>query len=281
METPKGYTKAQDFFDACSRFLCAREAENNLILGIGSILGTPSSPYTDFYLASVGSPQIEGAFLMTPPHKLMISAPASERSIASVIADFQSTGCSLPGVLGPAGSADLFAQLWAQRTGDRTEISVELLCYKLSEVRPVPRSNGSVRLATLDDLELLVTWCRQFDIDAHAHQREESLIRKVLQKGIAQGEFYVWVDGEPVSMARASGATPSGTRIGAVYTPSEHRGHGYASSIVADVSQIQLKQGKTFCFLFTDAANSTTNKIYQRIGYEHVGDFHEHAFSKT
>ena len=280
IESPTVYDKAQDFLKACSQFMCTREAENNLILSIGSVLGTPSSPYSDFYLASVGTPQVEGVFLMTPPHKLLISAPASERAIASTIAHFQSSGRPLPGVMGPAEPAVLFSQLWEQRTGERTELALELFCYKLSQVRPVPRASGNIRKASVDDLELLAKWSRQFDIDAHTHPRDDSLIRQVLESGIAGGAFYVWVDGEPVSMAKATDATPSGARIAAVYTPSEHRGHGYASSLVAEISAIELSQGKTFCFLFTDAGNATTNKIYQRIGYEHVGDFHEHVFAK-
>jgi len=280
VEDLKVYTQASDFFASCASYLCAREAENNLILGIGAALGTPSSPYKDFFLASVGAPQVDGAFLMTPPHNLIISASASARSIASVVAYFQTTGRSLPGVLGPASAADLFAGMWEEKSGERADLTTELLCYRLSAVQSVPRANGSCRKATSADLDLLAAWSRQFDIDAHAHRRDDSLIRRVLETGIAEGQFYIWEDGVPVSMARASGATPSGTRIAAVYTPGEHRGLGYASSLVADVSQVQLNSGKRFCFLFTDAANATTNKIYRHIGYEHVGDFHEQTFSR-
>ncbi len=34
-----------------------------------------------------------------------------------------------------------------------------------------------------------------------------------------------------------------------------------------------LDRGRRFVFLFTDLANPTSNKIYQRIGYRHVRDF--------
>src|SRR4051794_1327852 len=42
---------------------------------------------------------------------------------------------------------------------------------------------------------------------------------------------------------------------------------------VAAVSQHLLDSGRKFCFLFTDLANPTSNKIYQQIGYEPVSDF--------
>ena len=38
------------------------------------------------------------------------------------------------------------------------------------------------------------------------------------------------------------------------------------------MSQEALDSGRRFCFLFTDAANPTSNHIYQEIGYEHVRD---------
>lgn len=83
----------------------------------------------------------------------------------------------------------------------------------------------------------------------------------------------------PVAMAGVSGRTPSGARVGAVYTPPDRRRRGYASALVATLSQAQLDAGARFCFLFTDLANPTSNKIYQDIGYEPVCDVDEYRFS--
>jgi predicted GNAT family acetyltransferase len=63
-----------------------------------------------------------------------------------------------------------------------------------------------------------------------------------------------------------------------VYTPPALRGRGYASALVAAVSQAQLDAGRRFCFLFTDLANPTSNRIYQDIGYEAVCDVDEYRF---
>jgi hypothetical protein len=67
-------------------------------------------------------------------------------------------------------------------------------------------------------------------------------------------------------------------RIGPVYTPKKFREHGYASACTAAVSQYLLDSGRKFCTLFTDLANPTSNKIYQMIGYEGVGDVDEYRF---
>jgi predicted GNAT family acetyltransferase len=65
-----------------------------------------------------------------------------------------------------------------------------------------------------------------------------------------------------------------------VYTPPEHRGHGYGSAVTAAASQIALDRGKRFCFLYTDLANPTSNAIYTRIGYRPVCDSREIAFAR-
>lgn len=89
------------------------------------------------------------------------------------------------------------------------------------------------------------------------------------------------VDRRPVSLVGFGGPTPNGIRIGPVYTPPEHRGHGYASILTARVSQLQLDRGRHFCFLYTDLANPTSNAIYKRIGYERVCDSRELAFARA
>ena len=60
-------------------------------------------------------------------------------------------------------------------------------------------------------------------------------------------------------------------RVGPVYTPAAHRGHGYATALTAHVSRVLSDSGVLVC-LFTDLANPTSNRIYAAIGYESVVD---------
>jgi predicted GNAT family acetyltransferase len=92
------------------------------------------------------------------------------------------------------------------------------------------------------------------------------------------GGFTIWDDDGPVSLAGWGGRTPNGVRIGPVYTPPEHRRHGYGSTVTAAVTAAQLAAGRRFCFLYTDLANPTSNKIYGDIGYEPVCDAIDYAF---
>lgn len=55
------------------------------------------------------------------------------------------------------------------------------------------------------------------------------------------------------------------TRIGNVYTPPEHRGHGYGSAVTAAISRNRRALEPT-CMLYTDLDNPTSNGIYRAIG---------------
>jgi predicted GNAT family acetyltransferase len=48
--------------------------------------------------------------------------------------------------------------------------------------------------------------------------------------------------------------------------------------VTAAVTGAQLAAGRQFCFLYTDLANPTSNKIYADIGYEPVCDAIDFGF---
>ena len=140
---------------------------------------------------------------------------------------------------------------------------------------------GAPRRASEADLELLRRWLLDFSREAlHEKEPDESRIERTLRQRLEGDEpsFLIWEDGEPVSLAGSGGNTPSGSRIGPVYTPPEYRGHGYGSAVTAAITRARLDAGRRFCFLYTDLANPTSNKIYVDLGYERVGDSREYSF---
>ena len=87
------------------------------------------------------------------------------------------------------------------------------------------------------------------------------------------GEILVVDDGSEDNTTEAAQALQVPPEIGYnVIRYEEHRGKGYASACVAAMSQHLLDGGKTFCTLYTDLSNPTSNKIYQNIGYRPVVD---------
>jgi predicted GNAT family acetyltransferase len=91
-----------------------------------------------------------------------------------------------------------------------------------------------------------------------------------MERTIEEGRLYLWCDKVPVSMAWKARPTKSGVVVSGVYTPPEHRRRGYATCCVAALSQRLLDTGYTYCTLYTDLANPTSNSIYRKIGYQPV-----------
>ena len=270
-----------EFMALAGEFLSAREAEHNLIFGIlSNYEADPSQFIGPPYLAAVvHGDRVVGAAMRTPPWRLVVSEmdhPGAAHRLADDL-----VGTNLPGVVGPAEPAGHFAEAWAERTGARPRLGRHERNFRLRRVIPPRPTPGELVRSRPEDRATLAAWARAFHDEAIGRSGPPQDYDEMAQRWIRGlgRTAYLWVDGgQPVSLAGAGGLTPSGIRIGPVYTPPELRGRGYASNLVAGVSQRLLDSGRRFVFLFTDLANPTANKIYQAIGYEAVNDVDEFEF---
>jgi RimJ/RimL family protein N-acetyltransferase len=57
-----------------------------------------------------------------------------------------------------------------------------------------------------------------------------------------------------------------------------YRQNGYATAAVAAVSQLLLDRGCKFCYLTTNLKNSTSNRVYQTVGYQTYVNAHRYTF---
>jgi predicted GNAT family acetyltransferase len=169
--------------------------------------------------------------------------------------------------------------MWERQRGTTRSKRRAQRIYRLDELRPVEGVAGRPRVATGEHRSLLIDWTEAFAKealgDAPAPDTERAVDGRLRGPGTG---FLIWEDEDPVSMAGWGGATPSGIRIGPVYTPPDRRGRGYGSAVTAALSRKQLDAGRRFCFLYTDLANPTSNKIYMDLGYEPVCDSVEYVF---
>jgi RimJ/RimL family protein N-acetyltransferase len=131
---------------------------------------------------------------------------------------------------------------------------------------------GTLRAASLDDLELLLDWNEAFRVEARIDLTTEQVAADVERK-TRIGTQYLWLDpaDRPVGMIGGQTIAPSGARIGPVYTPPSLRGRGVGGAMVASLTQRLQDAGARCVFLFTDAANPTSNALYQRIGFVPIG----------
>lgn len=268
---------AGELLERAGPLLLAHEARHNLMLGIAGTLRDQPGHYPEHRLWLVQDGQeVAGAAVRTPPYNLVVAG--GEHALEALA---EAVDEKLPGVVGALPEVERFARAWTARWQVRAEVRVRQGIYALEElIRPQPVP-GSARRANEDDRALLRAWLNDFAREAlgedepDAAQQERVIEARLTRRDAA---FFIWEDDGPVSLAGFGGTTPNGSRIGPVYTPPEHRGHGYGSAVTAAVTADRLAAGRRFCFLYTDLANPTSNKIYEALGYRRVCDSLEFRF---
>jgi hypothetical protein len=276
------FTAAAVFLDAVGPTLLAREAENSLLLGIALRLADGHSYSAEApFLACVEDDdgRLSVIALRTPPHNLAVCADEGRVDALALVANcLVDAGATLPGIHGRVDVADAFAALWQKKTGAIPRIGMEQRLYRLTKVARPKDVSGRARWGAREEASLLTAWADAF-IDEAVPSDQKLDVGAMVERAIEGQALLVWDDKGAVSMCARSRPTPHGASINLVYTPPALRGRGYASACVAELSARILDSGKAFCTLYTDLANPTSNAIYQRIGYQPLGDFREIRFS--
>ena len=209
-----------------------------------------------------------GAVLMTPPHELLL-ARVPEDTLPDLVTAVRDRGVAIPGVNGEAGLAERFAAAWP---GEHV-LFLRLRLYALGTlVPPEPPPPGGARGARPDELELAARWLAAFEEETGVTRTDT---RAGARERGSDGRLWLWEDpeGRPVSLASRTPTAVGVARIAPVYTPPEHRRRGYGAAITAACTADALERGAEHVVLFADAANPTTNAIYQQIGFHPVADW--------
>lgn len=255
-----------------AELLYRHEAEHSLLLGLaGEYLAGPD-PIPEglgaWLVHDRGEPV--GAALATPNNMIVSRMP--DEAVRRLIESLAEQSIELPGVVGSAEAAAAFAKGWANTSGRVPVLRMSQCLQSCCNVVWRHRSRGVFRAAEVADIPLLTEWARAFEREVHGedakHDPEPGVRRR-----IDKGRFFVWEDaGTVVSSASIGRPTRSSITVNFVYTPSEHRGRGFATSCVAEVTARQLHAGRQFCCLYTDASNPISNSVYAKIGYRKVCD---------
>lgn len=277
--TVRRWSSVHEFLAEAGLFLAAREAEHCLMLGLSTLIAAHPAMYPEAQFWTVHEAGLcVGAALRTPPHNLVLSQLDEVRWQTALIDSV--LGEDLPGALGPTAAVRKLADAWSVRAGKIASRVMQERIFRLDRVVAPRPCAGAMREADAGDRALLVAWIAAFAAEALTNAQIDPVAMADQMVQRAGRVPYLWeVDGEVVAFAAVTGPTPRGIRVGPVYTPPAKRGHGYASNLVAAVSQRQLDGGRSFCFLFTDLANPTSNRIYQAIGYAPVVDVEQYRFA--
>ncbi|MCJ7625441.1 MAG: GNAT family N-acetyltransferase [Anaerolineaceae bacterium] len=280
----KTHQTVTSFLDVAQGALAKNESANNLMLGITERLKKNLDSYasTPYFGTVADENGLVMAAIMTPPYNLVIHCEAQNCSPAFelVIESLLKQQWNVPGVSGRVRHARQFAEKWTRQTGEESKIWMNQRIFELRACNPPSAVSGRMRVATEDDIELITKWTFSFHDEALGGSETE-MVDRIVNSKIRDREIYFWEDGQPVSLAAKVRPCGAGVSVSLVYTPPEHRRNGYASAVIAGLSQHLLNSGFEYCTLFTDLANPTSNKIYMRIGYKPVCDFDLVHFTKT
>jgi predicted GNAT family acetyltransferase len=226
---------------------------------------TPPPAGEHVYLATFHDGESYGVAVQRDDGPVIIGE--SDTAAASAFAvDIARDWRELQGVVGAPAGCDAFAREWRALTGRVHALRVRLRQHALTAVSHVPAASGTSRIAAKADTEWLIE--RQIAFVAEVGMPDSpARVREILPTRVARGDFRIWDDGERVAYAGFTDAAPDFARIAPVYTLPDCRGHGYATSLVAQLSRELLERGKRKLFLTTDIANPISNAIYARIGF--------------
>lgn len=225
----------------------------------------------------VGATMRTAPFAPHPAYVLPMPAPAA-RTLARVLHE---RGERLEAVNGSLPAARVVADELAGLTGARVVVEEHLRLWELPALDGLVdhTAAGRLRAATPGDVPLCLAWFEAFALDAAeqggregAHPMDGETAEGMAAR-VQRGLLWLWesADGEVVHLTAHSEPAYGVVRVGPVFTPRGHRGHGYARAAVAQVTRRVLEAGDRAC-LYTDQANPTSNRVYAAIGYRPVAE---------
>ena len=276
------YTDVHAFYDDTYDILIQCEAQNMILLG-NLMIGREGKDKADWrdpvnwVMATVSNARgIRLTALMTPPHNITLYATDNEVSQEAIDCLIDGlSGDPLPGVTTEKLLAESFALAYADRNKQGIRTSMRQRIYELKAVNTDVPQFGLLRLLEEKDMHFFPYWLEAFNASAVYGQTEMAIPHdaEAYRYRLSTKKIYVLeVDGQPVSMAGFTREMQTAIGVAFVYTPPYYRKKGFASSCVAQLSQLALDRGFSTCVLYTDLSNPVSNSIYRKIGYKPVCD---------
>ena len=274
--------QSSEFLKHSHNLLYADEASNSLMLGLATTYSKiPEAEQPKLFRVIKDGVTLTCA-LQTGQHNLVITF-AKKSELEFLAEHLKNLNFKFPGVVGPSQESEEFADIWAQKNNLKKSLGMGQRIYKLEKVI-FPKVLGDLHLACSKDTDLIAQWFSEFSFESLPlpERKSSEEMRSIAMRTIELKQAHLWkVNGDIKCMAHAGRGTENGISVFGVYTPKLNRKNGYASAITAYLSQKCLDSGKIFCVLYTDLGNSTSNKIYQDVGYNEVSDSKHFVFKNS
>ncbi|MCZ6675465.1 MAG: GNAT family N-acetyltransferase [Verrucomicrobia bacterium] len=263
--------------------LMEHEAVNNLFLGLLKRFSENSSlqekEHLWFSVEDQGDIKLAG--WRTPPFPFGLWSPKKdfETAVNYLIDYLIAEELEVPGIVAGISLAETFTAVATSRMNVEKYFTMNQGIYECREVDQSLLGNGTIRPVQQEELELLTDWMIEFYKESLNQEPLRSETREKLTGEIAKRTYFFYEeDGTILSTAATTRPTINGITVNMVYTPPEYRKKGYATTSVALLTQKLLDANWKFTALFTDLDNPTSNNIYQKIGYQKVGESRDIRF---
>lgn len=234
--------------------------------------GADASVWTDdkSYIVAQSNPN-------TPLWVALLTKPEAEACaqvvnvMLSRLADRPDTRVTISAELG----AEVVAQV-EQALKRRAQWIMPMVAYGCFATRDVPM-RGHATMPAEEDVASMAELLRQNSMDAEGVEVSMEDALAYAHGKVGSDRLFLWKDGSVVSMAGIAHVNEQYARIAPVVTERGMRGRGYAPMLVKTMADALLARGVT-PMLYADARNPSSNRAYQKIGFEKQGEVTTYAF---
>ena len=146
--------------------------------------------------------------------------------------------------------------------------------YACREIKKV-ECKGMVVSPKVEYKKRMASLIRQMAKDAEEYEMTDKEAENIADTFVNSQDMFLWKDSDVVAMARIAHKDKKFARINTVVTDRKYRGNCYAKMLVCEISKKLLGQ-ELIPMLYADDRNPYSNSVYQKIGYEKIGEVTEY-----
>ena len=161
--------------------------------------------------------------------------------------------------------------------GLQPAVVMPMNAYVCRKVRR-PALRGQLSFPTEADVPVVASLLKQLVEDGEHSQIPDEAALNFAKSAVGSNSLFLWKDEAVCAMAMIAHRTAETARINTVVTDRARRGHGYAGMLVSSLCGRLLSEGAA-PMLYADARNPSSNRAYQKIGFEPVGPITEYRWT--